>query len=283
MRPPAYPAITSSSVVRPIDTASLFQANYSEPGLSPIDQYIENNKPLNVIAGSSGLTQEAASIVLLGYMSAVESYLRAVLRAAITIDEYSQRLVENMDICYAAAVHHQGHLMPDALFERMSLANPDNIKDAIKSFIGIKGNLPNDVKKVLDEFSKVCELRHCCVHRFGKLGAKNAVSLGMVSHNKLLEKPLHLNSSSLEDISFLLRSLVNTINRFIYESLLNRMANNRDDQGRQMYSENWTWNYTRDRKRFVAYYNIFSTKTDSPPSPDPKVIYDVYRSSYRAR
>lgn len=275
------PAITTSSVVSPIDTSGLFEHGYSEPELSPIDQYFENNQALNVIALTGTFSQQKASIVLMGYMSAVESYFRALLRGIICVDEPSQKLVENMDIPYAAAVHHKNDLLPEALFEGTSLANPKNIKDAIRDHIGIKGEPPSDVQKVLKEFGKICELRHCCTHRFGKLGSKNAVRLGLNDHSELLEKPLHLNPQNLEDISFILRSLVNTFNSYIYENLLTRMAKNKDEKGQPMYSSSWSWNYTKDKKRFSNYYQLFSSTKDIAPSPDMKIIYFAYRDKYK--
>lgn len=234
------PPITSSAVISSIDTSKYFMSTYLEPNASPIDQYFENNKTLNLIALTGNFSNEKAAIVILGYMSAVESYLRAIFRGTIVIDEYAQKLVEKMEVPYAAALHHENNNLPEALFEGTSLANPNNIKASLREFIGIKGKLPSDVIKVLDEFAKICEIRHCCVHRFGKLGAKNAVNLGLGNHSTFLEKPLNVNQTDLEEISYILRAVVNTINRFMYESLLDRMAKNKGDQGQSLYSSNWT-------------------------------------------
>lgn len=276
-----YPPITSSGMVSPIDTTILFEEGYLEPNLSPIDQYYENNKSLNLIACTGDFSHDKASIVFLGFMSAVESYLRAIFRGVICIDEYSQKLIEDLNIPYAAAIYHENHLLPEALFESTSLANPQNIRECFRNFLGIKGNLPTDVEKVLSEFYKVCELRHCCVHRFGKLGTKNAVRLGLLDHHKLLEKPLQLSQANLEDISFLLRSLVNTINRYLFEFLLDRMGKNKGDHGLPLYSADWSWNFNKDRKRFLKYYSLFASNADSAPSPSAKDIYFAYRSKYK--
>jgi len=275
------PAITSSAVISPIDTSTYFREDYSEPNYSPIDQYIENTKALNRIALSGTFSREMGAIVILGHMSAVESYLRAVLRGVITIDEVSQKLVEKSMVPYAAALHHDIRLLPEALFEGISLASTKNIKDTLKGMIGIKGSYPPDVTKVLDEFSKVCEIRHCCVHRFGKLGAKNAADLGLSDHSLYLEKPLDIQQADLEDILYILRAVVNTLNRFMYESLLARMAKNKNDLGQQPYPNSWTWDYNKDRRRFLKYYNLFYTIEDSSPSPAAKSIYDIYRGNYK--
>ncbi len=277
------PPITSSAAISSIDTSKYFLSEYTEPSVSPIDQYFENNKTLNLIALHGSYTKEKAAIVILGYMSAVESYLRAVFRGTISIDEYAQKLVEKMEVTYAAALHHKNNNLPEALFEGTSLASPANIKESLRDFIGIKGHLPSDVAKVLDEFAKVCEIRHCCVHRFGKLGAKNAVNLGLGDHSTFLEKPLSVDQSGLEEISYILRAVVNTINRFMYESLLDRMATNKGDQGKALYSSNWTWKYNKDKKRFLSYYNLFRSVEDTQPSPSAKEIYDVYRNNFKPK
>ena len=275
------PEITTSGVISALDTSQFFLPNYSEPNLSPVDQYIENNRVLNLIPLSGSYSKEMASIIILGYMSAVESYLRAVCRGVIGIDEHAQKLVEKMEITYAAAVYHDRQHLPEALFESTSLANPYNIKSILREYIGIKGNLPSDVRAVLVEFSKVCEIRHCCVHRFGKLGAKNAIRLGLSLHSSFLEKPFIISQNDLEEISHILRAVVNTINRFVYECLLERMARNQDSNGIGVYSENWTWNYNRDKRRFLRYYNLFRTTRDTVPSPQAIDIYNTYRTKFK--
>jgi hypothetical protein len=277
------PAITAAPQISTIATEPLFNSSEAERKLSPIDQYTNNNKVLNIIGlGAEDTTnKELYLLVFLGYMSAVESYLRALFRGIISIDSYSQRIVAHMEITYAAAVYHEGHILPDALFEGTSLASPKNVRETIKKYIGITKNLPSDVETVLSEFDKICELRHCCIHRFGKLGAKNAVKLGIYKHKEFLENPMALKKHDLENISHFLRAFVNTLNRYLFESLLDRMAKNKGSKGEALYDQNWHWHYNKDKKRFNIYYNLFASTLDSQSSPLAKVIYDSYRKKYR--
>ncbi|MCV4861498.1 hypothetical protein OFB63_36165, partial [Escherichia coli] len=76
--------------------------------------------------------------------------------------------------------------------------------------IGMKGQRPIEMMKCSSEFMKVCELRHCCVHRFGKLGSKNAIRLGLAEHMKHLEKPIILNNDDLEQIAFIVENFIRT-------------------------------------------------------------------------
>ncbi|MCV5062705.1 hypothetical protein OFM35_29945, partial [Escherichia coli] len=65
---------------------------------------------------------------------------------------------------------------------------------------------------LLDRYESICQMRHCCVHRFGKLGVKNAIALGLEDHKSLIEKPVALNKDDLSQIADSLFSLVKSIN-----------------------------------------------------------------------
>ena len=65
--------------------------------------------------------------------------------------------------------------------------------------------MPSDVDDILGHFSKVCQLRHCIVHRFGRLGSKNMIELGLTEHKNYLEKPLKLNFDQLNAIFLVCR------------------------------------------------------------------------------
>lgn len=270
----SYAAITSiQSSVSSFDTASLFDQTYVETILSPIDQFIENANAVNLLYLSMPSVPHALGrLALLGYMSAVESYLRAVLRGIVNLDEYAARLVEPMSIPYGAALHLKQGMLAEALLEEFSFAGSEAVKDAIKVFAGVKGHRSAEVDKALGEYQKICEMRHCCVHRFGKLGAKNAIRLGLSSHGKMLEKPLVLSQQALENIALTLRSFVKVVNNHLFRSIMERTVTNKNESGAEkLYRQDWTWIYKADRPRFIRYYKLFATVKDSnvsPPAPD---------------
>src|SRR5690606_25132686 len=130
---------------------------------------------------------------------------------------------------FGAALHLDAQMLPEAVLEEYSFASAKNIKDAIRELSGIKGHLPPDVEAALLETQKICEMRHCCVHRFGKLGAKNAIKLRLGTHRSMLEKPLRLDRLALELVGASLRSFVKTINNFVFGALMERTVANRVD------------------------------------------------------
>jgi hypothetical protein len=198
----------------------------------------------------------------------------------INIDEQTQKAVEERLVTFGAAIYHKRELLPEALLEDVSFASKKNVKDALKDIADIKGNLPREVEKVLDDFEKICQMRHCCVHRFGKLGAKNAIKLGLTAHSAILEKPLKLSKTALEEVAANLRNLVKVMNNYIFYTVLDRTV----PSGRSsVYLAEWAWDYRRDRQRFTQYYSLFKTEIDAMPSPPAREVYNSFRQRQNGR
>lgn len=277
----SFRSITAvSGSAAPVETVPLFDPTHADQNRSPIDQYIQNTNALNrLYLNVNPLPSEMGSLVLLGFMSAVESYFRAMFRGVINIDEHASWLAEPLGVSFGAALHLEPKMLPEAVIEEYSFASAKNIKDAIRELGGIKGQFPADVEAALREFQKICEIRHCCVHRFGKLGAKNAIKLGLDSHRSILEKPLRLDQPALELIGASLRGFVKTINNFVFGALMERTVVNRvDGQVAPPYARVWAWQWRLDRARFVRYYALFASVSDSVPSAGAKDVYESLRT-----
>lgn len=275
----AYTSITVSNAVKPvIDTGSLFNEAHIDNSLSPIDNFIENTNKLNLIVTSTSFLEwEQSTFIILAYVSAVESYFRSLLRNLVNIDEYAQRLAGPQMIMFGAAIHKNKDILPEALLEKYSLASQKGITDAIREVAGIKGQLPKDIMDLFAEFKKVCELRHCCVHRYGRLGSKNAVELGLERHQKLIEKPLALEKKDLEKVAEIVRSFTKAMNSHIFATIMDRSVKNQDEDKKPLYNATWTWDFRKDRKRFLKYYSLFASLKDSIPSPSHKDIYANFK------
>ncbi len=280
---PKYQSITYlTSVTKALETHLLFSGS-AKAGLSPIDEFIGNTDVLNTLAsGTNGFTREFSTVLLLGYMSAVESFIRALIRELVNIDEVAQKCAEPKVIPFGAAISHERRLLAESLLEGVSFAGRKGVTDALKDFLGIK-NIAEDMGTLFDEYEKICEIRHCCVHRFGKLGAKNAISLGLDAHKKHLEKPLSLDSALFQELALRLRTFAKSLNNVVCTRILDRMATNKDDKGKAQYTEKWTWNEKQDRKRFRKYYRIFASKNDAMPSPSQREVYESFRARNQSK
>jgi len=236
-----------------LSTHLLFDKAHLEPTSSPINQFLERLHSINRLSPDpSTFDPLQGQLVLLGVIAAVESYLRTLLRKIITTDEISQNTSYKRDITFGAAVHLDKHMMPEAILERISFVSKESITGSIKDCLGIKGHTPTSVDAAIDEYVKICQLRHCAVHRFGRLGASNALSLGIQDHRELLEKPLLLDYLSLQTAIVICTNLVKTINNYIFNEVLSRLP-----------EQAWQGTFTKDKKLFKTYYDIFADSVSS--------------------
>jgi hypothetical protein len=269
-----YRAVTTLQSLPNIATQSMFETARLGKEPSPIDMFIANTDEINqlylrYIQGE--LPVPLGSLVLLGYMSAVESYIRAAIRRTVLIDNISSRRAAPLTLSFGAAYHHERDHLPDALLEGYSFSGAKKIADALKQVLDIevKGS---EMDAAIEQFSRICELRHCCVHRGGRLGSRNAINLGLDAHGTLLERPFRPSVDDLQGIADTLRTFVKTLNNFLFASVLERTVRH---GGATVPELPWTWKWiwNEDKSQFMKYFRVFSSQFDSPPSPSARLSY----------
>lgn len=267
-----------------LDTQQLFDVTHDDSDISPIDQFIENSICLNKlwVSGdpSKEIEPEMGILLLLGYISAVESYMRALIRRLVICDSFSQQSCEKLQLSFGAALHHKQKVLPEALLEETVFTGKDDITKSLEKFIGFAVKKTNPIIPLLNQYEIVCQLRHCCVHRFGKLGAKNAIALGLQSHKKFLEKPILLTRESISSIADLLITLVKSINMEVFKFVMDRSACSKLN-GQNKLGIGWTWQKNKDRKLFGLYYSVFASQKDAQKSPAADELYERFRKKYR--
>lgn len=256
------------------NTVDFFDASYVEGSLSPIDAYIENCTQLNLIwVTHPDISAELARVMLLGYVSAVESYFRSVFRLIINSDEKAKADSHTYVITYGAALFHNKPMLAEALLEMYSFSGEKDVRKAFKNFLGI-GNVDENINQLLVEFEKICQMRHCCVHRFGKLGTQNGIALGLNHHREVLEKPLNLDKAALLNIASWLMSFIKVMNNYLFKIILDRSIDIRNP-----YHISWTWAFSKDKAKFIKIYQSFSTRLDATPSPLADEIYRRFKAA----
>lgn len=269
-----YAAITTIGALSDpcTKTVDFFDCNYVETSFSAIDTYIENCKEINKLWGNdTKISPELSRLLLLGYVSAIESFLRSAFRSIINTDAKAQADAHSYTMPYGAFLYHSKETGAESLLEGISFANGQAIKSAIGKFLDHK-DIPTEIDGMLKEFEKICQLRHCCVHRFGKLGTQNGISLGLESHSKALEKPLVLSKDVLANIASWLMSFAKALNNFMFRILIERSTSEKN-----AYRVAWLWSYSKDETEFLRIYNLFLTTKDGTPSPSPEDMYERFK------
>lgn len=250
-----------------LDAHLLFDKSYKETSASPIDEFMLRLRPLNLLSPHpDSFDSLTGQLVLLGVIAAVESYLRALFRKLILIDEGCELSSHSENVTFAAAIHLEREMLPEALLEKISFIKANNVEEALRKLLGVKGNLPAELISASTDYEKVCHLRHCAVHRFGKLGVSNAMHLGILKHKDLLEKPLRLDYVALQNSIAISTGFVKTVNNFLFNEMLSRMP-----------AAKWAGNYSKDKNLFRGYYKLFADSTSSAgATAAPKCLYDDF-------
>lgn len=264
----------------PIDlnTLDMFDSTFRESEQSAIDDFNEKRRSLYVLIKPYehdiiNLPNELSKMIFLGCISAVESYFRKLLRSLVNIDASTKTNCEELNIKYGAVLYHDIDMMPESLLEEYSFTNGENITNSINSVVGITfDKQERELSKVLSDYSDICQLRHCIVHRFGLLGSYNAMKLGISKHKTVIEKPVKISFDQLNLMVGICDSLVKTINSFMFCEIITRTFIKKTVQ--------WTGDYRHDKKIFIQYYKVFA---DSALDNSGKIVYKAFFGALSAK
>ncbi|MFM2659211.1 hypothetical protein AAFX15_03240 [Vibrio chagasii] len=249
-----------------VDFSSIFDHSFNDHGASPIELFLDNFRNVIKLVYVDNVTPTKCNLILLGLVSAAESYVRSVIRRLILCDNHIFSLAMSKNVTFAAAQYHNKDTLPEALIEHCSFANSYKIFSNLNEFIGMPTSVPPELSRLAEQYNKICELRHCCVHRFGKLGIKNAIKLDLIPkydpHDASLntiEKPILLNENNIQDIGVIIETFIKTLNNQIFKFILQRTVG--DNQSViPKYKQQWVWQEEVDIDRFTTYYKIFATQ-----------------------
>ncbi|WP_413739832.1 hypothetical protein ACL2XQ_25460 [Sodalis sp. RH14] len=244
--------LSGQRVAPHINTIDFFDKNYIEPNISAIDIF-NQKKDLHIkLLGKPQDTDEwrlLANLIMLGFVSIVESYCRCVIRRMLSIDHQARIYSYKNTVTYAAALYHKKDILPEALLEDASFTSVSNIIDTFKKFtgLGLNRQQPLTLGSALDKYEDICQLRHCIVHKSGLFGTNNALKLGFDAHHDFLEKPIIISYDAIQAIASSCDNVVKELNDELFSLILHRSI--------KYYS--WTGDFRTDRKFFAPYFNLF--------------------------
>ncbi len=268
--------ISGQKITPNINTINFFDQSYQEPQFSAIDIY---NSKKNVHIRLLGEPSESdewkllVNLIMLGFISLVESYCRCIIRRVLIVDKQARSFSFKNNVSYAAAVYHEKSILPEALLEDATFISESNILDTIKIFTGLRIDRQKSpsVISALQKYEQVCQLRHCIVHRSGLLGTKNALKLGLEQHYTFLEKPIIISYDAIQSIISVCDNVVKELNDEIFNLLLDGIA--------QQFE--WTGDLRKDKKTFSKYFDVFySSSANANKSAELKKCYRSFCSHY---
>ncbi len=160
-------------------------------------------------------------LLLIALVSAVENYVRSIISGAITLCPLAQACASDRSVNLGAVIWHSGSRYSRTLLEHSSLADGKGLTKAFKDFTDV-ALPPAEFSGLLDEFEKICQLRHGIVHADGFLPAKNALRLEIP--RQVTAARIIVRYRQLQEIAGVLDALVGLLNRHMFSNLCRRWA-----------------------------------------------------------
>ena len=264
MSEPRWAEVSEVEIATAISPAS-FCAPGARDDLSPIDDYYAYVEELLKLGLPKAFDENSTlgKLLLLGLVSGVENYVRAILAGLIRVCPICRATASDHQIPFGAIDFYGDEGVELSLFDATSLAGDDEIRKKTQKLLALPVPSQGSLDGALKEFGKVCELRHAAIHARGRLGRGNARALGLGPQNE--NSVLTLTYSGIQTAGAICHSMVRSYNRFLFRETIQRwIAHSR-----------FTGDWGSDGATFSELFNMFHSKTDAV---GPGNAYQCYRA-----
>lgn len=226
---------------------------YEEPtnSESPIDVfYKESREIIRRVPRNATQNEWKGSLALVALVSTTENYFRNLLLSLIQMCPITRKNAAANPINLGSAMWHKVSEIERGAFEHYSFSESKKIIEASRKYIGIDLN-KTDLLPIINEFNKICELRHAIVHSSRYLAGKNAINLDIAKSNKELK--IGIAYAQIQEAGSICTTLVVAYNQQIFKTMGKRWALNWRDN---------TWNKQKEDASFKLLWNTFYSKID---------------------
>lgn len=220
---------------------------------SPIDQYITSSRSIISYGTSQRLDRDKflGRLLLLGLISSAESYVRSILSSCLEMCPVCQKHAGEKNVNLGGILWHGTAGFSRSAFEHASFSSQAELKKNIHGFLAYQ--LTDEIFKVpLEEFEKICQLRHGIVHNDGILPGRNAVQLGVQKFSKPVS--IVIDFSKLQEAAAVIDTLVVTLNRELFSEMCKRWAVD--------WRRHSSWKNNEEKKKFRFIWETFECKIE---------------------
>ncbi len=119
--------------------------------------------------------------------------------------------------------HREGQVERGA-FEHISFAEADSIKSTCRKFLKYELKKSGITSELLQEFGKICELRHGIVHSNSFLAGKNAIKLEIPNEAPTHTLKIMMGYEQLQECGLICTMLIASFNTEMFEEMAKRWA-----------------------------------------------------------
>lgn len=218
---------------------------------SAIDRfYTDSRSIITLVLPGTNKTEWLGSLALVALVSTTENYFRNILFELITLCPTTRKNAASNPINLGSAIWFKEKSLEKGAFEHYSFSESKKIIDATRKYIGLElkntGLIP-----IIEEFNKICELRHAIVHSSRFLSGRNAINLEIPSSEK--EVMIGVGYSEIQEAASICNTLIIAYNQLIFKEIAKRWV------------LNWripNWTTKEENTSFKKTWDIFYSKID---------------------
>lgn len=223
---------------------------------APIDEFYVEVKRIVKYSSDIHMLEEndfLGPLLYVGIISKTENYIREILAECIKICPICKSETANRNVSLGSMMWQKNGEFEKGIFENISFSDSSAIKKELKNCLGVDIKKNELLSKILDEFDKLCQMRHAIVHSSRVLAGKNAIQLNIPPQNeKLIVK---VGYAQLQECASICTACVMTFNLKLFEEMGQRWA------------VNWRrltdfWDVEKENEYFSKIWDIFSSMID---------------------
>lgn len=203
-------------------------------------------------------------------VAVAEDYFRSIL---VEVAQICPKSLERVGAFETRVEFIAKGSMSDALrsvLEATSFSSKENVREWTKKITGMSLPGKSAPSRLLDDFDKVCQIRHCATHAGGYIAAGNARVL-QVGAGKWISIA---DPEAIHEVVAVVTSTIRSYNQTLFEDVVGGWIDDGVLQG----------DWDRDRERFTAIWDAFrsdadrlSMGTSTRYEPIRARAYDAYR------
>lgn len=227
---------------------------------APIDEFYVEVKRI-IKYGSNIQTLEEndflGPLLYVGIISRTENYVRDILTECIKICPMCKSDIANRNVSLGSMMWQKNGEFEKGIFENISFSDASAIKKELRNCLRIDIKDTDLLGKVLDEFDKLCQMRHAIVHSSCFLAGKNAIQLNISSYNEKLS--IKVGYAQLQECASVCTAFVMAFNLKLFEEMGHRWA------------AKWRnladfWEPEKENEYFSKIWDIFASVVDREDS-----------------
>jgi hypothetical protein len=219
---------------------------------SAIDIFYEQSREIiRAVPQNFNSADWVGCINAIALISLTENYFRSILGEILRVCHITKKNAADNNVNFGSVLWHPEEHVVRGAFEHISFSDAKKIIEVTRKFVGVELN-NSDLIPILNEFSKICELRHGIVHSGRYLAGKNAILLDLPPSETPLK--ILIGYGQLQTIAAICTTLVVSYNQKMFEALCKRWATN--------WRQSPLWEVSNENALIKEIWNMFFSKID---------------------